>query len=293
MIGRIVSAVRTRGASGVLRAITSRIVNPRLASYAVAKRLIAGNNGLEVGGPTDLFRAGGLLPLYPLAAGLDNCNFTQQTIWEGTISEGQTFQFDPRRAPGRQYIAEASDLSAIRSDTYDFVLSAHTLEHCANPLLALSEWTRTLKPRGALVLIVPHKDGTFDHRRPVTTLPHLIEDYAHGMTEDDLTHLPEILQGHDLSLDPPAGDFAAFKARSERNAENRCLHHHVFDTRLAVAVVDWLGLRILAVEPFLLHHILVVAQKEHPAPGANTRVLGVDAPYRLTSPFGTDRGSGV
>ena len=144
-----------------------------------------------------------------------------------------------------------------------------------------------LKPRGALILIVPHKDGTFDHRRPVTTLPHLIEDYTHGTKEDDLTHLPEILQRHDLSLDPPAGDCDAFKARSERNVENRCLHHHVFDTRLVVQVVDWLGLRLLAVEPFLLHHILVVAQRDDPAPGGNARFLGAHASYRLTSPFAT------
>jgi SAM-dependent methyltransferase len=277
----------------ILSAIRRRIVKPRLASYGVVKKLVAGKHGLEVGGPTELFKRGNLLPVYAIAAGLDNCNFTQQTIWEGTIHEGQTFVYDPRHAPGRQYIVEARDLGCVAADSYDFVLSSHTLEHIANPLGALSEWMRTLKDGGALILIVPHKDGTFDHRRPVTKLSHLIEDYERGTTEEDLTHLPEILRCHDLALDPPAGDFEAFKARSERNFENRCLHHHVFDTNLVVEVMDRLDMQIVAVEPFLLHHILVVGRKNRSRPLANARFMGAQAAYRRSSPFHTDRSLSV
>lgn len=293
MIGKGVAVLRERGVSGVVDAIKHRIVKPRLASYPVVKKLIAGKRGLEVGGPTELFKRGGLLPVYAIAAGVDNGNFTQQTIWEGTIQEGQTFVSDSRRASGRQYIVEAVDLGRIAAAQYDFVLSSHTLEHTANPLRALSEWIRTLKDDGVLVLIVPHKDGTFDHRRPVTTLSHVIDDYERGTTEDDLTHLPEILQCHDLALDPPAGDYAAFKARSERNVENRCLHHHVFDTNLAAQMIDRAGLQIVAVEPFLLHHILVVGRKTGARPASNARFLGADAAFRRSSPFHTDRSARV
>jgi hypothetical protein len=111
------------------------------------------------------------------------------------------------------------------------------------------------------MLVLPHRDGTFDHRRPVTSLAHFIQDFEQQITEGDLTHLEEILKLHDLSKDPLAGDFEAFKQRSERNLENRCLHHHVFDTRLAVEVIHHMGLQILAVEVGHLLHILVIAQK--------------------------------
>ena len=42
-----------------------------------------------------------------------------------------------------------------------------------------------------------------------------------------------------LQLDPAAGDAEAFKARSLDNAANRCLHHHVFDTDLAVRLGEY------------------------------------------------------
>ena len=61
--------------------------------------------------------------------------------------------------------------------TYDFVFSYHTIEHTAHPLRALQELARILRENGTIVLVVPHKDETFDHRRPVTPLAHLIEDH--------------------------------------------------------------------------------------------------------------------
>ena len=92
-----------------------------------------------------------------------------------------------------------------------------------------------LKPGGALVLVVPARDGAFDHRRPITTMSHLVEDFQANKGEDDLTHLAEVLKLHDLSKDPGVADAGAFRERAERNPEFRSLHHHVFDMRLAVA----------------------------------------------------------
>ncbi len=135
------------------------------------------------------------------------------------------------------------------ANSYDFVLSSHALEHVANPLLALVEWVRSIKANGILTLVVPHKEGTFDHRRPTTTLQHLISDFERATAESDTTHLTEILQLHDLSRDPEAGDFDAFSARAKRNLENRGLHHHVFNTPLAVDVISYLRLQILRLRP--------------------------------------------
>ena len=71
---------------------------------------------------------------------------------------------------------------------------SHCIEHIANPLKAISEWKRILKDNGLILLIVPHKDKTFDHNRPITSLSHLIEDMKTDVQEDDSTHLPEILE---------------------------------------------------------------------------------------------------
>jgi len=232
-----------------------------LECYRAYRDLFEDRTGFEIGGPSSIFTRNGLFPVYPAAARIDNCNFSRETVW-GNLSPGEArFRVDEKSEPGNQYIAEAVDLGIIPPASYDFVLSSHTLEHVANPLRALSEWIRILKERGVLALVLPHKEGTFDHRRPVTALAHLVQDFEQQTTESDLTHLDEILRLHDLALDPPAGDLAAFRQRSERNLENRCLHHHVFDMRLAIEVVNRMGLQIQAVETALPYHIFVVAQK--------------------------------
>lgn len=255
------------------------------------KRLVAGKPALEIGGPTALFGRDSLLPVYAVIARLDNTNFSTQTIWEGTLRAGAPFHYDPRQPIGTQYIMEAADLATIDTGRYGVLLSSHTLEHVANPLPALREWRRVLNDDGVVVLVLPHKEGTFDHRRPVTTLAHLIHDEERGTTEDDQTHLPEILALHDLALDPQAGDRVAFSARSLRNAENRCLHHHVFDTRTAIEMVDRAGFQILEAEAALAHHIFIVARKPRPGRQAdNSSFLSPHARYRTTSPFAVDCG---
>jgi len=292
MIKKILHIVRTRGIAGLVSAAfirLSHLLPVRAESFRNLESSLHGRNGIEIGGPSQVFTARGLFPVYPIAGNLDNCNFGGTTVWEGDIHEGRSFQFDRNKPAGRQFIVEATAMESIPSASYDFVLSSHALEHTANPIQALSEWIRLLKDQGTLVLLLPHKDGTFDHRRPVTTMQHLIADFNAGMAEDDLTHMPEIIALHDLKRDPQAGDLAAFKARSERNFENRCFHHHVFDTHLAVRLVDHMCLKILTVEAIRPMHILIVAQKlaggELPD---NAAYLGVSAQYHRASPFTSD-----
>lgn len=272
----------------VYRGLRARLVTERWPSFKYAD--VRGQRLLEIGGPSGLFGVDGLLPFYRDAAAIDNVNFSAQTIWEGAISSGATFAFSPGRPPGQQYIAEASSLPMIADGSYDGLISSHTLEHAANAIATLREWMRVVRDGGLLVLVLPHKDGTFDHRRPVTALPHLLEDERSGVDEHDLTHLPEILELHDLSLDPPAGNREMFRLRGERNYENRGLHHHVFNTALAVQLVDVVGLQILHADAQPVHHIIVVARKPVRGDRADNRAfLGPDARYRSSSPFPSDR----
>ena len=263
MIRRAAEIFRAGGVAGLLRATKSRmcgLLAKPARSFLTFKNQFVGKCGIEVGGPSQVFSRRGIFPVYSLVGKLDNCNFSGATIWEGAIREGNTYRFDPRKPAGQQYVVEASDMKGLPSNAYDFVLSSHMLEHTANPVLALSEWKRLLKPSGMLVLLLPDGRRTFDHRRPVTLLAHLIDDFKAGTGEDDLTHLPEILTLHDLERDPEAGDMAAFKSRSTKNFENRCLHHHVFDMQLAVALVEHVGLMVKVTEVVRPHHLLLVAQ---------------------------------
>ena len=197
---------------------------------------VAGKSGLEIGGPSIFFQFS--LPLYHYASSIDGVNFSQETMWEGSIASDKPFRYMKNHA-GRQIIAEAVDLTEVEDASYDFVLSCHSLEHIANPLKALLEWNRVLKPGGTLILVVPNKDSIFDHRRPVTTFAHLVSDFDLNTNESDLTHLPEILELHDLRRDRAAGTLIEFQERSMRNFENRGLHHHVFDLQTLTEVLTF------------------------------------------------------
>jgi SAM-dependent methyltransferase len=102
---------------------------------------VEGRHGIEVGGPSALFRR--VLPLYRHVASLDGINFATDTMWEGVIADGQPFRYY-RNRPGRQIIADATDLRVIPGGTYDFLLSSNCLEHIANPIKALLEWKRVV-----------------------------------------------------------------------------------------------------------------------------------------------------
>lgn len=266
----------------------------RAACLPLVLEGLRGKHGIEVGGPSMVFRRRkGLLPVYPLVGGLDNCNFAAHTVWEGTLQEGATFIFDKDRPAGRQYVAEVSDLSPIPSACYDFVLSSHVLEHSANSLKALRELLRITRDEGLLVLLLPHREGTFDHRRPVTTLAHFMADEEAGMVEDDMTHFDEIMQLHDLARDPEAGTPEQFRERSLQNFTNRCFHQHVFDTQRVVELLDHVGVQVLAVETMQPFHIIVVARKL-PAGrrGDNATFLATGAAWRAASVFGSERPAG-
>ncbi|OBJ50239.1 bifunctional 2-polyprenyl-6-hydroxyphenol methylase/3-demethylubiquinol 3-O-methyltransferase UbiG [Mycobacterium sp. 1423905.2] len=214
----------------------------RLPIYQRYRAAIEGKSGIEIGGPSTLFKT--VLPLYQAVNVLDGVNFATDTIWEGNISAGEAFRYYHTKS-GRQFIADATDLSGIESERYDFLLSSNCLEHVANPLKALLEWKRVIKDSGVMILVLPNKDSNFDHRRPVTKFEHLMDDYRQNTQEDDLTHLDEILALHDLAMDPPAGDLEQFRSRSLKNFQNRTLHHHVFDRGLMEQMLDFAGFETL------------------------------------------------
>ena len=53
--------------------------------------------------------------------------------------------------------ADATDLPIV-SGTLDYVVANHLLEHLVDPLKALREWKRVLKPGGRLVMTLPNHD---------------------------------------------------------------------------------------------------------------------------------------
>jgi SAM-dependent methyltransferase len=234
------------------------LLQGRVRCYGLAASLVEGKRGIEVGGPSQAFGSNrSWLPIYRHVGSLDNCDFSSTTTW---ARHSEEFVFHPGKAPGKAIFADGSSLSLVPDHSYDFVLSSHNLEHFANPVKALKEWQRIAVKGGPLIVVLPNYRYTFDHLRQPTAVSHMLADFEQDTPETDLTHLSEILEKHDLSVDKAAGTPEEFRARSLANYENRCLHHHVFDQDNSRKLLSALGMEVLAVETALPFHIFIIAR---------------------------------
>src|SRR4029077_14748213 len=91
MFRALLDLVRSYGLRAAAGEAAQRILHYSAASFLENRDGFRGKQGLEIGGPTARFRTSGLFPVYPLAASIDNCNFSSKTVWEGAIKEGKTF----------------------------------------------------------------------------------------------------------------------------------------------------------------------------------------------------------
>jgi SAM-dependent methyltransferase len=75
-------------------------------------------------------------------------------------------------------IVAPGDKLPVPDASVDFVVSSHVLEHFADPIAALLEWYRVVKPGGYIYLIAPHRERTFDRDKAATTLAELQARHA-------------------------------------------------------------------------------------------------------------------
>jgi SAM-dependent methyltransferase len=233
----------------------------------------------EPGGPSALFGRRGLVPVYPRLASLDILDYSEKTLWSGNA--------DGEIEPRQTLIGEARHLDGIADDSYDAMLASHVLEHLADPLGALAEWRRVVRPSGNILIVMPHRDGTFDHRRPVTSVEHMRADAESKTKEDDLTHLEEILELHDLDRDPGAPNRGIFEQRCRNNSTVRGMHHHVFDSRTVFELCEAAGLTVTALQPKMPFNIVCLCEVD------SENGSGIDArelhKILAASPFKSDR----
>ena len=185
--------------------------------------------GVEIGGPSPENI------IYENAISMDNVIFSKDTIWACHEEEYNYY----KNKKGKVIINDSVNIFLVNDETYDFCFASHCLEHIANPLKAIDEWLRIVKKNGYIIIIVPEKSFCFDHKRNYSKFSTLLSKYENNVGEDDLSTLGEILINHDLTMDPPAGDFESFTRRSLNNFNNRCLHHYVYNDDLLMEICNY------------------------------------------------------
>ena len=88
-------------------------------------------------------------------------------------------------------IDDGERLETIAPASQDFIIANHFLEHCENPISTIETHLSKLKPGGVLFYAVPDKRFTFDFRRPVVALEHMVVDYEQGPEGSRAEHYEE------------------------------------------------------------------------------------------------------
>lgn len=121
-------------------------------------------------------------------------------------------------------IDDGGKLTTIGEDSVDFVVANHLLEHMADPIGAILNMLRVVKPGGVLFITVPDKRYTFDKDKPVTSVEHMIRDYEEGPDWSREGHYKEWVK-HDL----PDRDKAVQEKRAlELMDEDYSIHFHIW-----------------------------------------------------------------
>lgn len=136
-------------------------------------------------------------------------------------------------------IGDAETLEPIADATYDFLISAHVIEHMKNPLGSLEQWCRVVKPGGKIYMIVPDKRVIFDKHRVRTTLPHIILDYLRPSADRDYEHyLDYAIHVHNQhGLD-------AIAEADRLIRTDYSIHFHVFIPTDVIRLIEWFSANV-------------------------------------------------
>jgi ubiquinone/menaquinone biosynthesis C-methylase UbiE len=77
-------------------------------------------------------------------------------------------------------VAEGDNLP-FRDEEYDFVISSHVIEHFFDPIKAIEEWFRVIKPGGYIFIICPKSRAVPDETRPRTKLQEILDRHSGKM----------------------------------------------------------------------------------------------------------------
>lgn len=88
-------------------------------------------------------------------------------------------------------VDNGEQLKKVKSNSQDFIIANHFVEHCENPIAMLKNQLRVLKPGGIIYWAIPDKRFTFDAVRSLTTVKHLEQDFEKGPQISRVSHYEE------------------------------------------------------------------------------------------------------
>lgn len=147
----------------------------------LAHQLLDGLSGIEIGGAAHN------------SFGLKNCRNVDYTNDMETVFKKAEQKLCGEKMPV-DIVAEG-DVLPLDDESVDYVISSHVLEHFFDPIKAIKEWLRVVRPSGCVFMIVPRKDAIATETRPCTQLQELLDRHEGRMAKDDVV----LEGGHQIS----------------------------------------------------------------------------------------------
>lgn len=136
-------------------------------------------------------------------------------------------EFLPEELTIPDILCEVEGFLPFRTESLDFVILSHLLEHLSDPIGAVKNMIRVCKPGGVLVMAVPDREKNIDVNRPPTAIQHLLDDYyadpVQRLARDD-QHYLEWAE----FVEKKAGPEIRAKA-TQLEMMRYSIHRHVFD----------------------------------------------------------------
>lgn len=142
-------------------------------------------------------------------------------------------------------IDNGDELTTISDNAYDFCISNHVLEHLEDPIKALSNWMRILKPRGLLFLSIPLPYNIVDQNRQPTPISHIIEDFGLMVRDREIyakkrhNHFLDFVRSTNVS--ESANDAFINSKTSELMSMNYSIHFHVFSEETLLQMIEFVS----------------------------------------------------
>jgi predicted SAM-dependent methyltransferase len=147
--------------------------NVWVAREDLARRYVVGS-GIEIGALTTPLR----VPPGVTVRQVDRMSREDLIREEGPALVSAAL--DPKAIPHIDAVEDAAQLAGFADESLDFVIANHVLEHLEDPIGALKNALRVIRPGGILLLTLPDGRHTFDSARPPTTVEHLVADHENG-----------------------------------------------------------------------------------------------------------------
>jgi len=188
---------------------------------ALAHRYLDDLIGIEIGGSAHN-------PFH-----LHNCINVDYTDSMDTVFKEAEFNLCGEKMPV-DVVAYGENLPFI-DESYDYVISSHVIEHIFDPIAAIKEWLRVIKPGGYVFTIAPLKEFVPYEDRPITLLSELIDRHEGRLKPENVKMSEKQQCVVNDSDDLPVVYVQEILSNHETG------HFTVFDPNLFVKMCAWIG----------------------------------------------------